>query len=125
MPVAKPKAVDLDAQFTEHLAKREADRQYVPVILFGREWRVSNQLNILQMLLAAEGEAQGFVSFLMNCTHPDEQNEFNKALLSSGMMDEEGLLMICNALMSAIADFPTKSSSASSRSVKTRAASQK
>lgn len=125
MPVAKSKSVDLDAALEEHRAKREAERQFITVTLFQREWRISNQVNVLQMLLASDGEVSGLTSFLMNCTHPDEQPAFNKALLSSVMLDEEGLLLICNSLLEAIADHPTKSSTASSRSAKTQVAKPK
>lgn len=119
------KVTDLDALLAEHAKAVESKRQFIKVKLFDREWRVSNQINAFTGLRAADGDVEAFVSFIMNVTHPDERADFHKALYSSDLLDEEGLLMIISNLMETIAAHPTKSSSGSSRSVKTRAAPRK
>jgi hypothetical protein len=119
------KVIDIDALLSEHRDKVLADRKYIPVKLFGKEWRVSNQINNFLALRAGEGDVEAFTQFLLNCTHEDEQASFRTALFEADVMDPEGLLLVINHLMEAVAGNPTKSSSGSSASGRTRAAKQK
>ena len=123
MPVSK--VIDIDAMLSEHRDKVMAERKYIPVKLFGREWRVSNQINNFLALRAGEGDVQAFTEYLINCTHPDEQVEWKAALYKADVMDADGLLMVINHLMEAVAKHPTKSSSGSSRSGRTQAVKRK
>lgn len=124
MPAAK-KVIDIDALLADHRDKVLADRKYIPVKLFGKEWRISNQLNNFLALRAGEGDVEAFTQFLLNCTHEDEKHDFRTALFEADVMDPEGLLMVINHLMEAVAGNPTKSSSASSPSGRTRVAKPK
>jgi hypothetical protein len=124
MPAAK-KVIDIDSLLSEHRDKVLAERKYIPVLLFGREWRVINQINNFTALRAGDGDVEAFTQFLMNCTHEDEREDFRKALFTADVMDPDMLLMILNNLMEAVANHPTKSSSGSSRSPQTRVAKPK
>jgi hypothetical protein len=124
MPTAK-KVIDIDSMLKEHREKVQSERKYIPVKLFDREWRIVNQINNFTALRAGEGDVEAFTQFLLNCTHDDEKADFRNALYSSDMMDSEGLLMIINHLMEAVANHPTKSSSGSSRSARTQVAKPK
>ena len=123
MPVSK--VIDIDAMLSEHRDKVMAERKYIPVKLFGREWRVSNQINNFLALRAGEGDVEAFTQYLLNCTHEDEKHDFRTALFEADVMDADGLLMIINHLMEAVANHPTKSSSGSSRSARTQAVKRK
>lgn len=123
--MATQKVIDIDALLSEHRTKVLSERKYVKVKLFGREWRIVNQINNFLALQAGEGEIDAFTNFLLNCTHEDEKDDFRKALYTADVMDPEGLMLVINHLMEAVSGNPTKSSSGSSRSVQTRAAKPK
>lgn len=123
MPAAK--VTDIDALLAAHKEKVLAERKYIPVKLFDQEWRISNQINNFLALRAGEGDVQAFTEYLINCTHPDEQAEWKAALYKADVMDADGLLMVINHLMEAVANHPTKSSSGSSRSARTQAVKRK
>lgn len=121
MPAAKKPVFDIDALLEEHRDAERAKIKYVLVRLFGREWRIRDQINNFMALRAGQGDVEAFTSFLMTCTHEDEREDFRAELFKADVMDPDTLLAIINNLMTAVADHPTKSSSGSSRSVKTRA----
>lgn len=123
MPVAK--TIDIDALIASKVEESRSKRKYVKVSLFGREWRISDQTNNFLLLRAGEGDVNAFTQFLLNCPHADDQREFRDALLAFDAMEPEILLDIINAIMEAVAGNPTKSSSASSPSVRTRVAKPK
>lgn len=124
MATARTKVVDLDEFLAEHIREAEDEREYIPIKIFGREWRVSNQLSAFIALQAGDGDPKAFTSFLMNVTHPDEQREFQEHLYRLNLKTE-GLLALINKIMEVVAEHPTKSSSGSSRSAKTQAAKRK
>ena len=124
MPVAR-KVIDIDALLSEHRDKVLSERTYIPVKLFGKQWRVSNQINNFLALRAGEGDVEAFTQFLLNCTHEEERVDFRTALFEADVMDPEGLLLVINHLMEAVAGNPTKSSSGSSASGRTRVAKPK
>ena len=119
------KVLDIDALLSDHREKLLSERKYIKVKLFGREWRIVNQINNFLALRAGEGDVEAFTQFLLNCTHEDEKVAFRTALFEADVMDADGLLMIINHLMEAVANHPTKSSSGSSRSGRTQVAKPK
>lgn len=119
------KVIDIDAMLAEHREKMHAERKYIKVKLFGREWRIVNQINNFLALRAGEGDVEAFTQFLMNCTHEDERVDFRNELYKADMFDADGLLLVINQLMEAVANHPTKSSSGSSSSGRTRVAKPK
>jgi len=123
MPVAK--AFDIDALLADALAEAASKTVYIKVKLFGREWRISSQINTFLALRAGEGDTKAFTEFLMNVAHPDERAEFQDALYRIEPLTADILLIIINNLMEAVANHPTKSSSGSSRTAKTSVAKPK
>lgn len=120
-----PKVIDIDALLSAHSEKVRSERQYIKVKLFDREWRISNQINNFLALRAGEGDVEAFTQYLLNCTHEDEKHDFRTALYEADIMDADGLLLVINHLMEAVAAHPTKSSSGSSRSGRTQAVKRK
>lgn len=123
--MATKKVVDLDALISGDIALALEDRQFIPVKLFGKEWRVSNQTNTFINLRAGEGDAKAFAEFIINIIHEDERQDFSTALMQADGITPEVLMKVINHLFEAVADHPTKSSSGSSRSAGTRAAKPK
>lgn len=118
--------VDLDAQLADAFAAAEKKRKYNKVKLFGREWRVTTEPNTYAALAGSYGDVEALVTMLTNIVHPDERQDFHKALLSFENLDADVLMEILNGLVEVAGERPTKSSSGSSPSRgKTRVASRK
>ncbi len=107
-------AIDLDAQYAERFAKKAKGIVYVPVTLFGRDWRVSTETNVFAALAGGDGDAKAILRMTRNVVHPEERDEFASTLMSQEGMDAEIMLDLLNSLTEVAAERPTKSPAASS-----------
>lgn len=125
MPAKKAVAFDLDALIKDDVAAALKAQKWNKVKLFDREWRITTEPNVFAALAGSYGDIEALVSMMKNMVHPDEQDDFHKALLDNPAINAEVLMKILTGLVEAAAERPTKSPSGSSgTSTKTRAASR-
>ena len=125
MPAAKNKPFDLDALIADDLEKALKSQKWNKVKLFDQEWRITTEPNVFAALAGSYGDIEALVSMIKNIVHPDEREDFHKAILQHEGINAEVLMKILTGLVEAAAERPTKSPSGSSgTSTKTRAASR-
>jgi len=118
--------VDLDARIAEAVAKAKKEQKWNKAKVFDREWRVTTEPNTYAALQGSFGDVEALIGMFDTIIHPDEREDFRKALLSAENMSADVLMQLLNGLVEVAAERPTKSRSGSSRSqVKTQAASRK
>lgn len=114
MPAStKPK--DLDALLADDIAKAVKSAQWNRITLFGRTWRITTEPNVFATLAGSYGDVEALVSMIQNVVHPDERDDFHKALLTAEGISAEVLMKLLNLIIEAAAERPTKSPSVSSR----------
>lgn len=90
--------------------------------IFGRDWKVLQNLNIYTALAAGD-DATRYSRLIADAIHPDDRAEFLDLLQRQKKMDPEKFLMLANKLIEAASGGnPTTSSSASSGGTPKRAA---
>jgi hypothetical protein len=118
--------IDLDALLADDISTVVKNTKWNKIKLFDRTWRITTEPNVFASLAGSYGDVEALVSIITNLPHPDEREEFHKALLGADGINAEVLMKLLNYLIEAAAERPTKSPSASSRvSGKTPAARRK
>lgn len=124
MPVTPP--LDLDALLADDIAAAVKSTKWNTITLFKRKWRITTEPNVFAALAGSYGDVEALVSMIINIVHPEERDDFHKALLSAEGINADVLMKLLNGLVEAAAERPTKSPSASSEgSAKTRVARRK
>lgn len=115
MMCAMPASVtDLDALLADDIAKAVKATKFNMITLFGKKWRITTEPNVFAALAGSYGDVQALVSMIVNIVHPEEREEFHKALLSAQGINADVLMKLLNGLVEAAAERPTKSPSGSS-----------
>lgn len=115
MMSAMPATVtDLDALLADDIAKAVKATKWNKITLFDREWRITTEPNVFAALAGSYGDIEALVSMIGNIVHPDEREDFHKALLSAEGITADVLMKLLNGLVEAAAERPTKSPSGSS-----------
>jgi len=109
------KPFDIDALIADDLAKAIKATKYNPVTAFGTQWRVTTEPNVFAALAGSFGDIEALVSMIRNIIHPDEREDFQKALLNAEGMTADVLMKLLTGLIEAAGERPTKSPSGSSR----------
>lgn len=118
--------IDLDEGLSALLEEAKKKTQYRKVRVLNMEVRVSTNPNTYTLLNAMGGDAPSVGKMVSNLIHPDDRNDFHRALSNTEGVDETVILHLIEKLSEAATDRPTKSSSGSSRgSNSSRARSQK
>jgi len=126
MPVSKIPAVDLDALLADDIAAAIKAEKWNKITLFGETWRITTEPNVFAALAGSYGDVEALVSMIKGVVHPDEREDFTKALYTADGITADVLMKLLNGLIEAAAERPTKSPSASSRaSTKTKVAARK
>lgn len=110
--MANPKTPDLDAELGFGNPEAIPTKK---VKLFGREWRVLCEVNAFTLTDIASGEVVALNSFLRGVIHPDDREEFVKALSSAQGMTAERLAQLIAKLIEVASERPTVSPSPSQR----------
>jgi len=122
---AKKAAFDIDSLIAPDVAALRKAQKWNVVILFDQDWRITTEPNVFAALAGSYGDIEALVSMIKNIVHPDERDDFHKALLDRDYINADVLMKILGGLVEAAAERPTKSPSGSSgTSTKTRAAKQ-
>jgi hypothetical protein len=106
--------IDLDSIIR---ADREAavdSAKYVKMKVFGNEYRITTSPNIYTSLAAGTGDPVAIANLITNVLHEDDRDSFTKELMNAAGISAEVLLKMLNAMLEAVAERPTKSSSGSS-----------
>lgn len=115
-PMASPNTpFDLDALLADDIAAVVKATKWNKIKLFDRNWRVTTEPNVFASLAGSYGDVEALVSIIRNIVHPDERDDFHKALLSKDGINAEVLMKLLNYLIETAAERPTKSPSGSSR----------
>ena len=114
MPAKKPVPFDIDALIADDVAAAIKAQKWNKIKLFDQEWRITTEPNVFAALAGSYGDIEALVSMTKNIVHPDEREEFHKALLAQDAINAEVLMKILTGLVEAAAERPTKSPSASS-----------
>jgi len=118
--------VDLDALLADDFAAVVKSTKWIKIKLFDRQWRVTTNPNVFATLAGSYGDVEALVSMIKNIVHPDERDDFHKALLDKDGINAEVLMKLLNHLIETASERPTKSPSGSSRaSGGTRAVTRK
>ena len=118
--------IDLDALLADDIAAVVKATKWNTIKLFDRTWRITTAPNVFAALAGSYGDVEALVSMTKNVVHPDEREDFHKALLLADGINAEVLMKLLNGLIEAAAERPTKSPSDSSRvSAKTQVAPRK
>ena len=107
--------IDLDALLSEDIAAVVKATKWNKIKLFDRTWRVTTEPNVFAQLAGSYGDVEALVSILRTVVHPDERDDFHRALLSADGFNAEVLMKLLNHLIEVAAERPTKSPSGSSR----------
>lgn len=117
---------DLDALLKADFDAAKKAVKYNKIKLFDREWRVTTEPNIFAALSGSYGDPEALVSMIKTIVHPDERDDFHKALLGSDGINAEVMIKLLNNLVEVAAERPTKLPSGSSQaSGRTQAAVRK
>lgn len=117
---------DLDALLAPDFAAAKKAVKYNKIKLFDREWRITTEPNVFAALSGSYGDPEALVSMIKTVVHPDERDDFHKALLGADGINADVLIKLLNNLVEVAAERPTKSPSGSSRaSGRTQAAVRK
>ena len=114
MPAKKSTAFDLDALIAPDVEAARKAQKWNRVKLFDQEWRITTEPNVFAALAGSYGDVEALVSMVKNIVHPDEREDFHKALLERDYMNADVLMKILTGLVEAAAERPTKSPSGSS-----------
>ena len=114
MPAAASKPVDLDALLKPDIDKAIKTTKWNKVTLFGETWRITTEPNVFAALAGSYGDIEALVSMIKNIVHPEEREDFHKALLSAEGITADVLMKLLGGLVEAAAERPTKSPSGSS-----------
>jgi hypothetical protein len=126
MPVSKIPSVDLDALLADDIAAAIKAEKWNTIKLFGQTWRITTEPNVFAALAGAYGDVEALVSMIKGVVHPEEREDFTKALYTADGITADVLMKLLNGLIEAAAERPTKSPSASSQaSSKTKVAARK
>ena len=117
---------DIDALLSADIDAVVKATKWNKILLFEKEWRITTEPNVFATLAGSYGDVEALVSMIKNIVHPDERDDFHKALLAKDGINAEVLMKLLNYLIETAAERPTKSPSGSSpASGKTRVATRK
>lgn len=116
---------DLDSLLASDIAKAKKAVKYNKIKLFDRTWQVTTEPNVFAALSGSYGDPEALVNMIKTIVHPDEREDFHRALLGADGINADVLIKLLNSLVEVAAERPTKSPSGSSRaSGKTRVATR-
>ena len=107
--------IDLDALLADNIAASVKATKWNRIKLFDRTWRITTEPNVFAALAGSYGDVEALVSMIKNIVHPDEREDFHRALLAKDGINAEVLMKLLNGLIEAAAERPTKLPSGSSR----------
>ncbi len=97
----------------------------IVIKLFGREWRLQLGLNAFNLSALTSGDASAIAGFVANAIHPDDRDEFKRAISMQANLTPEKLGLLINKLIEVMSGRPTTRPSVSRATASKRTSTPK